>query len=142
MANKKLMLAYDGSEHSQRALDWVLDLNAQLLYELEIVTVIPPFPSLFADFPTDTYALMEVNRKNGQTMLERAAAHCQERGQTATTALLEGHIVDTLIEHATEGGFTFLISGTRGAGGFEGLLLGSVAHKLVTYSPIPVLIVK
>jgi nucleotide-binding universal stress UspA family protein len=47
-----------------------------------------------------------------------------------------------LIEHATEGGFTFLISGTRGAGGFEGLLLGSVAHKLVTYSPIPVLIVK
>ena len=142
MANKKLMLAYDGSEHSQRALDWTLDLNAQLLYELEIVTVIPPFPSLFADFPTDTYALMEVNRKNGQTMLERAASHCQERGQTATTALLEGHIVDTLIEHATEGGFTFLISGTRGAGGFEGLLLGSVAHKLVTYSPIPVLIVK
>ena len=142
MANKKLMLAYDGSEHSQRALDWALDLNAQLLYELEIVTVIPPFPSLFADFPTDTYALMEVNRKNGQAMLERAAAHCQERGQTATTALLEGHIVDTLIEHATEGSFTFLISGTRGAGGFEGLLLGSVAHKLVTYSPIPVLIVK
>ena len=142
MANKKLMLAYDGSEHSQRALDWALDLNAQLLYELEIVTVIPPFPSLFADFPTDTYALMEVNRKNGQTMLERAAAHCLERGQTTTTALLEGHIVDTLIEHATEGGFTFLISGTRGAGGFEGLLLGSVAHKRVTYSPIPVLIVK
>ena len=142
MANKKLMLAYDGSEHSQRALDWALDLNAQLLYELEIVAVIPPFPSLFADFPTDTYALMEVNRKNGQTMLERAAAHCLERGQTTTTALLEGHIVDTLIEHATEGGFTFLISGTRGAGGFEGLLLGSVAHKLVTYSPIPVLIVK
>ena len=142
MANKKLMLAYDGSEHSQRALDWALDLNAQLLYELEIVTVIPPFPSLFADFPTDTYALMEVNRKNGQTMLEKAAAHCQERGQTATTALLEGHIVDTLIEHASEGGFTFLISGTRGAGGFEFLLLGSVAHKLVTYSPIPVLIVK
>ena len=142
MANKKLMLAYDGSEHSQRALDWALDLNAQLLYELEIVTVIPPFPSLFADFPTDTYALMEVNRKNGQTMLERAAAHCLERGQTTTTALFEGHIVDTLIEHATEGGFTFLISGTRGAGGFEGLLLGSVAHKLVTYSPIPVLIVK
>ena len=142
MANKKLMLAYDGSEHSQQALDWALDLNAQLLYELEIVTVIPPFPSLFADFPTDTYALMEVNRKNGQTMLERAAAHCLERGQTTTTALLEGHIVDTLIEHATEGGFTFLISGTRGAGGFEGLLLGSVAHKLVTYSPIPVLIVK
>ena len=62
MANKKLMLAYDGSEHSQRALDWALDLNAQLLYELEIVTVIPPFPSLFADFPTDTYALMEVNQ--------------------------------------------------------------------------------
>ena len=142
MANKKLMLAYDGSEHSQRALDWALDLNAQLLYELEIVTVIPPFPSLFADFPTDTYALMEVNRKNGQTMLERAAAHCLERGQTTTTALLEGHIVDTLIEHATEGSFAFLISGTRGAGGFEGLLLGSVAHKLVTYSPIPVLIVK
>ena len=142
MANKKLMLAYDGSEHSQRALDWALDLNAQLMYELEIATVIPPFPSLFADFPTDTYALMEVNRKNGQTMLERAAAHCLERGQTTTTALLEGHIVDTLIEHATEGGFTFLISGTRGAGGFEGLLLGSVAHKLVTYSPIPVLIVK
>ena len=142
MANKKLMLAYDGSEHSQRALDWALDLNAQLLYELEIVTVIPPFPSLFADFPTDTYALMEVNRKNGQTMLERAAAHCLERGQTTTTALLEGHIVDTLIEHATEGGFTFLISGTRGAGGFEGLLLGSVASQLVTYAEVPLFVVK
>ena len=38
-------------------------------------------------------------------------------------------------------GADLLVLGTRGMGGFKGLVLGSVAHQLVSHSPCPVVVV-
>jgi len=54
----------------------------------------------------------------------------------------EGNPADAIIKYAKKIEADIIICGTRGYGGFGALLLGSVAHKLVTYAKIPVLVVK
>ena len=43
MEHQKIMVAYDGSEHSRRALEWAVQLARRLESSLEIVQVLPTF---------------------------------------------------------------------------------------------------
>ena len=53
----------------------------------------------------------------------------------------EGRPAPTLIEVARKHRASMLAVGSRGAGGFNELLLGSVSHQLVTHAAVPVLVV-
>lgn len=55
------------------------------------------------------------------------------------TFALEGDHAHKLIEHAA--GAQSLVVGSRGRGGFKGLLLGSVSSKCAAHATCPVLIV-
>jgi nucleotide-binding universal stress UspA family protein len=57
-----------------------------------------------------------------------------------TAAAVEGDPVSVLLEAAK--GAELLVVGSRGAGGFAGLLLGSVSQQCVTHAPCPVVIVR
>ena len=52
----------------------------------------------------------------------------------------EGHPAFSLIEQAKDA--DLLVVGTRGHGGFVGLLLGSVGEHCVTHAPCPVVVVR
>ncbi len=51
----------------------------------------------------------------------------------------EGHAADVLCAEAT--GADLLVVGSRGLGGFRGLLLGSVSQQVVHHAPCPVVVV-
>ncbi len=53
--------------------------------------------------------------------------------------LLKGRAADTLIQAAE--GADMLVVGTRGRGGFKGLLLGSVSNQIVQHCKCPVVVV-
>lgn len=63
-------------------------------------------------------------------------------GLQAIPVILEGEPASELIKYAEQEKVDFIICGSRGHGGFESLLLGSVAHQMVTHSSVPVLVVK
>ena len=99
-------------------------------------------------------ALLAIETASNVTALEKSRrAHiCEltdlakslytEHNLSATIVTLEGNPADAIIKYAQKINADIIICGTRGYGGFGALLLGSVAHKLVTYSKIPVLVVK
>jgi nucleotide-binding universal stress UspA family protein len=72
-----------------------------------------------------------------QTSLEEAGAG--EAGVTVTPILREGQPADVLCEEAA--GADLLVVGSRGLGGFRGLLVGSVSQQCVHHSPCPVVVV-
>lgn len=60
-------------------------------------------------------------------------------GVTVTEQAPEGHPVDVLVQASSDAGL--LVVGSRGSGGFTGLVLGSVSHALLHHVRCPVAII-
>ncbi len=63
-----------------------------------------------------------------------------EAGVTVTGEVTEGHPAEVLLKAAA--GTDLLVVGSRGHGGFAGMLLGSVSSHAVHHARCPVLVVR
>ena len=130
----KILLAYDGEEHSQPALDEVAGLvgrggDAQVT----ILTVVAPAdsPTRFATGP----------RPHPHEDVERAHAYFRERGIQSEMKVEAGDPADRILEEARRGGYDLIVAGTRGHGPVARMLLGSVSHRLADATPCPLIVV-
>ncbi|MDU2064110.1 MAG: universal stress protein [Sporomusaceae bacterium] len=140
MAGKKLIVAYDGSTDSKKALTMAVDYAKEITSEIYILSVYDVHYALadgayYSEFAKESEQAFEEKMTLGKKF-------CEEQGIAVTTEVLQGDPADEIIKYARRQKADLIITGTRGLGGFAQLLLGSVAHRLVTYSPIPVLVVK
>jgi nucleotide-binding universal stress UspA family protein len=81
-------------------------------------------------------------RDAAEDTLRRAEAHARgaHPGLTIETEVLygePGHVLGDLAAHAG-----LVVVGSRGRGGFTGLLLGSVSHIVIHEAPCPVMVVR
>ena len=140
MSIKKMVVAYDGSEGSQKALAWAVDLALQLKSDVTVITVVkPPEFSSNIDEVDEFYAAGE---KHCRPLLEKAVAFGEEHGLTIQTEILHGHPAESIVRYAVNRKADLIVMGTRGLGGFKNLVIGSVAQKVMTYSKVPVTIMK
>ena len=88
--------------------------------------------------------LHEEDRQKAHLLLEGAHKKAKENRVDSTAELIEDHmpVYGEIIACAERERADLIVIGTRGTSGFAKLLLGSVASGVVTYSPIPVLVVK
>jgi len=136
--NVKILVAYDGSEQAQRALDWA----AHLAREGSTVSVISVAPALeasprIADAIDPSSDLDEHRRQ-----LEQAAALLAAAGVTASTMLRAGNPAEEIIQAAEDGRFDVILVGIRGMGAVKRFLIGSVADRVVRHATVPVLVVR
>lgn len=142
MSIKKIVLAFDGSEGSEKALQWTIDFAKENGAEIHVTSVME---SMFTASFEPVYDLTTIDDIRRSDMVEnttKAEAIYMEHHLTSKSVILEGHPAEEIINYATKVNADLIVCGTRGHGGFSALLLGSIAHKLVTYSPIPVLVAK
>jgi nucleotide-binding universal stress UspA family protein len=79
----------------------------------------------------------------GRQMLGRAEEAARRKGVTSMkTVLQDGDPASTIVEVANREKPDLVIMGSRGLGGIEGLLLGSVSHKVSYSADCTVVIVK
>ncbi|SBS70880.1 universal stress protein [uncultured Microbacterium sp.] len=135
--SETIVVGVDGSESSVAALRYAARLAHLLDAPLEAVTtwVYPPYVdyALLGDWSPEEHA---------RTALDEAvaAAFGGEPPDRLTTTTLPGSAADALIGASRNA--QMLVLGSRGHGGFAGLLLGSVSNACAAHAHCPVLIVR
>lgn len=90
----------------------------------------------------DSQAAGAIEADARQRLEELAAEMARAQGITVTTHLSIGHPVERVIRHADEVDAGLVVTGTRGAGFFRGVVVGSTAERIAKRSARPVLMVR
>lgn len=139
----RIVVGVDGSDGSISALRWALDEARLRGATLDVVhTWHLPYA---AYTEVSGMAAGAVSREDvqqlGQQMLDRSieAAGSAVSGVPVNPILVQGSAAPILLEAAV--GADLLVVGSRGHGGFVGLLLGSVSQHCAHHAPCPVVVV-
>ena len=137
-----IIVGVDGSGHSQRALEFAMHEAAVRRAPLTVLTVneaVRGYYSGMAVFPDDPARTDDV-RVAAQAETDKVLAGLDgPRPDSVTVKAVHGFIVEELINAAKDA--DMLVVGSRGAGGFTRLMMGSVAGQVAQHAYCPVLIV-
>ena len=144
----KVLLAFDGSEHSRAALAEVASREWPADTEIEVLTVIHSRWPIVADpFFTAASAHMESvqrQQRDAPELLEHAVAQILERmpGRTVTSKAVEGTPHDAIVKEAEDWGADLIVLGSHGYGPVRRAILGSVAAAVAVEAPCAVEIIR
>ena len=140
MEIRKLVVGYNESDGSRKALEWAVSLAGKFKSDVIVVAVVrPPEFSPIVDEVDEFYSDGE---KYYRPLLEKIVEYGDEQGVSIRTEILKGHPAESLVRYAYDHKADLLVVGTRGMSGFMSLISSSVAKKVVSYSKVPVVIVK
>ncbi|MFG3691132.1 universal stress protein [Micromonospora sp. NPDC047740] len=144
VSRDEILVGYDGSADSTVALNWALDeagrsgRPVRLAYVFEWLTVVGWIgpgvaPGIWPD---------ETARRKVEELVRKAAADAgaERPGLTVTGEVFDGPPALVLQERSADAGL--LVLGSRGHGGFGGLLVGSTAVSVTAHAHCPVVVVR
>ena len=137
---KKILLAVDGSAHSDLAADYAAGLAAAFKAALLVVHAYPQTSDLLGY--NDFERLVARRKSAGQTVLDRVRERLAKHGLALQEDLLEGPEAEAILAAADSQGVDLVVMGTRGLGTIEGMLFGSVSRKVSQHAHCPVLLIR
>lgn len=146
---QRILVAVDGSDTAQLALDHAVKLARDQRARLRIVHAIESIHDLVGmsgGYPFDASPLIESLREEGQKVLDGALAKAE--GVEADVALIEApaesleRTAALLVREARRWEADLIVVGTHGRRGLDRVILGSVAESLIRIAPLPVLLVR
>jgi nucleotide-binding universal stress UspA family protein len=133
---EKILLAVDESEHARKAVPPAIELaraGGGTVHVLHVRELLYARATVVGDTPEAAERLVaEVVDE-----LERAGVAAEGVVRTATAGPARA-----ILEHAHDLDASMIVIGSRGLGALGGLLLGSVAHKIIQLAACPVLVVR
>ena len=137
---KDLMVAIDGSEGSEAAIDEAIELARVLGARITFACVRKPPYSLFGSPYYERLLAAELGKS--RSTIADALDKALEAGVDARGEVLEGDPVDEILSFADNAGADLIVMGSRGHGALAGALLGSVSSAVAQHSSVPVLVTK
>lgn len=142
---RKVLIAYDGSEPSKRALQYIIDFTSYLARPLEVHVVnVQNGPVIYGDYLTG--AMVEQINDGllaaAQRVLDEAGKLLTVANVTFETHAAIGNVAEQIESAVRQLSCDTVVMGTRGLGSIGGLLLGSVANRVIHDVSVPVLLIK
>jgi nucleotide-binding universal stress UspA family protein len=137
-----IVVGVDGSGHSQRALEWAMKEAAVRGVPLTVMTVHQLMLGYFGgmvEYPDDAVLAGKAGKLVQAEVDEVLAGLGDSRPGTVTVRALSGSVVEELVNAGKDA--DMLVVGSRGAGGFERMVLGSVSSTVVQHATCPVVII-
>ena len=138
---RKILLAYDGSEGANRALEVGVQLAQIHGAELSAVAVEEKLPRFSGTIDEVQEEKQFANEQYGK-LLEAAKVKAKEAGIELKTLMRPGHPAQTIVAVAKEGKFDLVLVGHTGLSGVWAAFLGTTAEKVSRHAPCSVLIVR
>ena len=136
---KNILLAFDGSEYSNRALQYAKTLAERFEATLWLVHIFTHTSDLLG---YEDYEKFYSKRKaGGQALLDEALQELSNTRLDVREKLQEGPEAESILNIAKTCQADLIVMGTRGHGTLKGLLVGSVSRKVIHHSSCPVMVV-
>lgn len=144
MKFQRILVAYDGSEPSRKALQHAIGLaEAGEQSQVRVVHVFQ-FPQYFVGtaYATASAETNEELYEYAERLQQEAEGKVAALGERATVVLQQGPPGQAIIDEADEFNADLVIIGSRGLSGLKEFVLGSVSHHVVQHAKVPVLVIK
>ncbi|MFS0783762.1 universal stress protein [Bacillus sp. 1P06AnD] len=135
----KILVPYDGSESSTRALEAAIELaksvkSYSVFTVLYVVQEIPVVET--TGLAGDVEGILE---EEGEKAVRPVMELLKKEGITAQPIYVHGEPAEAICDQAKQ--YDLVIMGRRGLGPFKEIVLGSVSHKVIQNSECPVMVV-
>lgn len=147
----KILVPIDGSEHSNKVLNYALDLAEKYSAEIMLFSVAQTYVTtgpMFVSHPmspleTPGVYISEIETAH-KKVLEEAFKEAKKikPDLKVSKKLVNGRASDEIVKIAKEENFDLIVMGSRGLGGIKEFFLGSVSDRVADNAQCPVLIVK
>jgi nucleotide-binding universal stress UspA family protein len=133
---RRIVVGIDGSIGSEHALHWTVNEARARGLDIDVVHAWSPPLSIY---PVDLSSDAAAYQAAGADVLARALAGVDAGDGHITRHLAQDNAASALIEASA--GAELLVVGSRGRGGFTGLLLGSVGRTCLHLASVPTVVV-
>jgi nucleotide-binding universal stress UspA family protein len=139
-----IVVGVDGSEHSQRILEWAVKEAALRQAPLTVLAVHQVVGSAWTGEPVVSGQDRPEEAKARQAAEEAVNQVLNAAGDakppSVTVRAVSGFPARELIDASHDA--DLIVVGSRGAGGFRGLLVGSVSTQVVNHAECPVVVIR
>ena len=139
-----IVVGVDGSGQSQRALEWAINEAAVRQAALTVLAVVPVAVSAWTGSPIRSQAdepARERAQQAAQQAADQAAGQLTGSGRPASVTVnaVAGNEAEELIKASRDA--DLVVVGSRGAGGFARLMMGSTSNQVAHHAHCPVVVV-
>ena|ERR1700730_15770649 len=139
-----IVVGIDGSEHSQHVLEWAMREAALQQAPLTVLTVHQVAGSHWTGNPIiypEDRPEQERARQATEEAVDKAASQLGgARPASVTVRAVSGLPAQELVAASQDA--DLVVVGSRGGGGFAGLLMGSVSAQVVRHAACPVAVIR
>lgn len=136
----RVLIAVDGSPHSEYALEVGLSLARRLGAEVGLVTVVDPAPAVTIEAGAPSVDILTILRQEAAQVLEKARSAAGDL--KAVTLQREGSPAAEILNAAKEWGASLIVVGSHGRTGLSRLFMGSTAEHVARHAEAPVLMTR
>lgn len=147
MPIKNILIPYDGSPLSKKALVLAKDIARNFTADLTLLMVIPAYypinDSIFAGAAVTNYQeIVKTLRQQGEKDLGKVVEKCREEGTKTSYKIVHDDVSNAILKEAKKLKADMIIMGSRRLGGISVLKrLGSTARHVSEHAQCPVTIV-
>lgn len=136
-----VLIPIDGSQASNKALEFAVSwYKQQPSLKLYLINVQPPIFAGIPDYTMQTNIPNQYYWDEGQAVIKTVRPMLGDI--TYEEEVLVGPVAESIADFAKNHDIDHIVMGTRGLGSVKGLLLGSVATKILNLVNIPVTLIK
>jgi nucleotide-binding universal stress UspA family protein len=142
---KRILVPTDGSDITAKAVQTAIALAKVTGAALFTISVKEPFPySAISEMqPVPPQEFYDAQERIATGRVKAVQESASAAGLTCHAHTVEAlHAWEAILDHAKQQGCDLIVMASHGRRGVSALLLGSETSRVLTHSPLPVLVVK